>query len=84
MSSCIVPGCRGTGTWCVAHVCPPETAETIADLINTIEAAIRAGDWKVDGACDPDEVLQRTEKVLRHFGWERVDGIADREWVLDE
>ena len=27
-------------------------------------AAIKAGDWKVDGACDPDLVLTRIEARL--------------------
>jgi hypothetical protein len=26
--------------------------------LDTMEAAIKAGDWKVDGACDPDYVLE--------------------------
>ena len=29
----------------------------LADLRETAEAAIEAGDWKVDGACDPDPYL---------------------------
>lgn len=27
-------------------------------------AAIKAGDWKVDGACDPDMVIRRIEARL--------------------
>ena len=31
--------------------------ELMQDVLDTMEAAIKAGDWKVDGACDPDWVL---------------------------
>jgi len=32
--------------------------ELMQDVLDTMEAAIKAGDWKVDGACDPDYVLE--------------------------
>jgi hypothetical protein len=32
--------------------------ELMQQALDVIEAAIKAGDWKVDGACDPDYVLE--------------------------
>lgn len=34
------------------------------DLLEGVEAAIRAGDWKVDGACDPDSAIVRLRQAL--------------------
>lgn len=34
----------------------------IGELAGIIEAAISAGDWKVDGSCDPDLILQAAAK----------------------
>lgn len=50
--------------------------EIVARLLETMEHAIKAGDWKVDGACDPDAVMTAAEAVLRARGWVRnsVDG----------
>ena len=31
-----------------------EHVEVLRDLRDLARAAIKAGDWKVDGACDPD------------------------------
>lgn len=33
-------------------------------LLKTAEAAIKAGDWKVDGACDPDLAIRVSKIVL--------------------
>ena len=38
--------------------------EALKDLLEAMEAAIKAGDWKVDGACDPDSAIQRARKAL--------------------
>ena len=39
--------------------------EELKDLLEAVEAAIASGDWKVDGACDPDLVIQRAKKAIR-------------------
>jgi len=52
----------------------------IIDLVEIIEAAIRSGDWKVDGACDPDLVLSVAEDHLREHGYTR-DGITGEYWI---
>lgn len=39
--------------------------EELKDLLEAVETAIASGDWKVDGACDPDAVIQRAKKALR-------------------
>ena len=48
----------------------------IAELCNVVNAAIAAGDWKLDGACDPDAAMYAAEHFLQCTGWERnsVDG----------
>lgn len=38
--------------------------EALADLLEAIDLAIYSGDWKVDGACDPDAAIQRARNVL--------------------
>ena len=42
----------------------------IKELVDTIEVAISAGDWKVDGACDPDYILKRAKKHLEEENYE--------------
>ena len=36
----------------------------IEELVGIIEVAINAGDWKVDGACDPELILKRAKRYL--------------------
>ena len=38
--------------------------QALEDLIEAVETAINAGDWKVDGACDPTLVLMRAKEAL--------------------
>lgn len=38
--------------------------EAAADLMTTVEFAIKSGDWKVDGACDPTIDLVRLRQAL--------------------
>lgn len=38
--------------------------EALVDLLEAVDAAISSGDWKVDGACDPDAAIQRARNVL--------------------
>jgi len=40
------------------------TQEALKELLETVEEAIQAGDWKVDGACDPDLVIRRSKEAL--------------------
>ena len=39
--------------------------EALVDLLEAIDLAIYSGDWKVDGACDPDPAIQRAKKALK-------------------
>jgi len=38
--------------------------QALEDLIEAVETAINAGDWKVDGACDPTLALVRAKDAL--------------------
>lgn len=38
--------------------------ELLQMALDVMEAAIKAGDWKVDGACDPDWVLNALRAAL--------------------
>ena len=40
------------------------TQEALKELLEAVEAAIQAGDWKVDGACDPDLAIRRAKEAL--------------------
>ena len=42
------------------------TQEALKELLEAVEAAIQAGDWKVDGACDPDLAIRRAKEALAH------------------
>ncbi len=42
----------------------PETFEVLKDLLAGVKAAIAAGDWKVDGACDPDATIAQAEAII--------------------
>jgi hypothetical protein len=46
--------------------------------LDVIEAAIKAGDWQVDGACDPDYVLEalRARLAQPERKWQ---GLTDEE-----
>lgn len=41
-----------------------EPVEVLRDLSEVCRAAIKAGDWKVDGACDPDSLLRRADAAI--------------------
>jgi len=38
--------------------------ELLQQCLDMINAAIKSGDWKVDGACDPDSLIRRLEAEL--------------------
>jgi len=54
--------------------------EIIVALLECIYQAIDSGDWKVDGACDPDSEISRAEYFLRKSGWTK-DGITGTTWI---
>jgi len=56
--------------------------EIIADLLECMKAAINSGDWKVDGACDPDSSIRFAEQYLKRNGWGRNS--IDNQWVDSE
>jgi len=39
-----------------------EIKDVVEELVEIIQTAILAGDWKVDGACDPELVIQRAKR----------------------
>lgn len=42
-----------------------ELREVAKDLLESVNSAIKTGDWKVDGVCDPELVIQRARKALK-------------------
>lgn len=48
----------------------------IAGLLESIEKSQKSGDWVVDGAFDPDIVIDAAEVYFRTHGWARnsIDG----------
>jgi hypothetical protein len=42
--------------------------EIIEELVESIEQAIKSGDWVVDGACDPMAGLVRAKKAIQMGG----------------
>jgi len=50
--------------------------DALFHLLDVVEAAIKSGDWKVDGACDPDSAIHQAKEAMkhtRHEGWVSVD-----------
>lgn len=39
--------------------------KTVEDLLKVVDLAIRAGDWNVDGACDPNPAIQALREALK-------------------
>ena len=62
--------------------------EALIDLLEAIDLAIYSGDWRVDGACDPDAAIQRARDVLaqRSFDYkEHAEGLQrDYDLLLAE
>ena len=42
----------------------PDLLEAIKGLLESVTDAINAGDWKVDGVCDPDIDIQRANAAI--------------------
>ena len=55
--------------------------EALIMLYEVARGAIKSGDWEVDGACDPDQAMNRAEQVLIKRGW-LLD--ENGEWVLPD
>lgn len=53
--------------------------EIILNLLDVIETAIKSGDWVVDGANDPDIVINQTHRYLRSRGY--VQNSIDGSWM---
>jgi len=47
-----------------------EWRESGYELYEAMVAALDAKDWKVDGACNPDEAMKRFLKLEEKYGWE--------------
>jgi hypothetical protein len=54
--------------------------QCIANLLEAMEQAIKSGDWKVDGACDPDWAIAQAKYVLRESG--RTQNSIDASWMI--
>jgi hypothetical protein len=47
----------------------PDLLEALRGLVGTAQQAISSGDWKVDGACDPDlDVLRAAAAISKATG----------------
>lgn len=53
--------------------------QCIVNLVAVIEQAIKSGDWKVDGACDPDWAIEQAKYVLRQSGLVQNSMMVDAE-----
>lgn len=42
----------------------PDGLDAGRELLGVVKAAIASGDWKVDGACDPDMAIRRMEAFI--------------------
>lgn len=64
-----------------------EHVEVLRGLSEVCRAAIKSGDWKVDGACDPDAVLRRADAAIASLSAQQpaaVDEMAELVGLLDE
>ena len=44
-----------------------ELVSALEELLEVVNAAIKSGDWKVDGACDPDLAIRYAEQELKKY-----------------
>ena len=51
----------------------------LAMLLEVTDAAIRLGDWNVDGACDPDAAIEYAKHVLVSAGY--TQNSIDDSWM---
>ena len=50
--------------------------EAMKQALEVIETAIKAGDWKVDGACDPDNVIHGLRQAIREHAMYEVQRLG--------
>ena len=50
--------------------------EVLKQALEVIETAIKAGDWKVDGACDPDNVIYGLRQAIREHAMYEVQRLG--------
>jgi hypothetical protein len=50
--------------------------EVLKQALEVIETAIKAGDWKVDGACDPDNVIHGLRQAIREHAMYEVQRLG--------
>ena len=60
--------------------------EALVDLLEAVDAAISSGDWKVDGACEPDVAIQRARQALAQpeqepVVWMYQDKSTHKVWI---
>ena len=55
--------------------------ELLQEVLELIESAIKAGDWVVDGACDPELTIHRIKKALAQPEQEPVAKVID--WGIE-
>lgn len=53
----------------------------IMKMYEVMEGAIRNGDWKPDGRCDPSWAMELAKDYLESRGCHK-DGITGEEWLL--
>ena len=50
--------------------------EALKDLLEIVEHAIKVNDWKVDGACDPEIIINRAKEALEQPNLTYEDGFT--------
>jgi len=66
---------EGTNEWVAANFARKlererdEWRESAEELHTAMVDAINSGDWKVDGACDPDAAMKRVLRLEEKYGW---------------
>jgi hypothetical protein len=61
--------------------------EVLKQALEVIETAIKAGDWKVDGACDPDNVIHGLRQAIAELESQEPVAWADHgvvNWIADK
>ena len=53
--------------------------EAMKQALEVMEAAIKAGDWKVDGACDPDMAIHALRQAIEQAEKREWVGLTDEE-----
>ena len=51
--------------------------KALEELMDAVECAIKSGDWKVDGACDPDSAIVSAKKALEQSSKNKGPSLDD-------